>query len=313
MHAGEEAEIEGEGLLEVARTEGRIKCSIWTDKHFLSLPDRSRLLYLFLLTQEDMAISGLISLRVARWSSRMGWSSEALEEAAAVLESERFVVQDGEQGELWIRTLIRHEGILAQPNWLQAARRSFAAVASEKIKRAFVAEYPDLAAGWGLDAIPDAIPDAIRMPSPMGPGIGNREKGIGNREQVTVLVGTREVGLVFAAWVEAGGLADRTKLTEDRRRKVKARLREYPFQDVVDAAVGIWEHEWHREHGQTDLALALRDGAHLEKFRDVHRGLVPRSDPKRLGSIDRDLKRAMQEGRVDMGLMAKIYPEGGSA
>ncbi len=156
--------------------------------------------------------------------------------------------------------------------------------------------------------VPEPVPEPVHIAVP--DGTAPFLTALPDDRTLTV---QREVEQVFAAWVQAGGLNGRTKLTLDRRRKIRARLAEYPLADVLDAAIGIWEHDWHREHGQTDLALALRDGAHLEKFRDVHRGLVPRGEPRKLGPIDRDMRQAMQEGRVDLDLMRRIYPEGGLA
>ena len=112
---------------------------------------------------------------------------------------------------------------------------------------------------------------------------------------------------VFSAWKDAGGLNGRAKLTEDRRRKIRARLREFPVGDVVDAAAGIWDSAWHVEQGQTDLALALRDGAHLERFRDTHRGLRARASPEPVGEQTRAMRRALEDGTVDVELLEWAY------
>ena len=166
-------------------------------------------------------------------------------------------------------------------------------------------------------------------------GIGDRGQGTGDHEDrlsgtqppegqpVTSVVVVAEsavrrqssrdedVEAVFMAWKEAGQLNGRTVLTADRRRKILARLREYPLVDVIDAARGIWESEWHREHGQTDLSLALRDAAHLERFRDVRRGLRPRGDPEPMGVQAKAMKRALEDGTVDTELLRWAYsPEG---
>ena len=112
---------------------------------------------------------------------------------------------------------------------------------------------------------------------------------------------------MFEAWKEAGGLGARVKLTDDRRRKISGRLREYPVEDLVDAVRGIWESEWHRDQGQTDLALALRDAAHLERFRDTRRGLRARASPEPMGAQTRALKRALEDGTVDAELLEWAY------
>jgi hypothetical protein len=112
---------------------------------------------------------------------------------------------------------------------------------------------------------------------------------------------------VFEAWRDAGQMNGRAKLTEDRRRKIRARLREFPLEDVLDAARGIWESPWHVEQGQTDLALALRDGAHLERFRDTHRGLRVERAP--LSRAERRLARDLQAADPELTreIMAEMY------
>ena len=99
---------------------------------------------------------------------------------------------------------------------------------------------------------------------------------------------TGDVQQVFAAWKAAGGLNGRAKLTADRAGKIKARRRDgYPLEDLLDAVRGIWACVWNVEHGRTDLALALRDAEHLERFRDIYRGLRPREDQaKAKGPMD---------------------------
>lgn len=121
-----------------------------------------------------------------------------------------------------------------------------------------------------------------------------------------------QVAAVFEAWKQAGHLNGRAKLTEDRRRKIRARLREFPLEDVMDAATGIWESTWHVEQGQTDLSLALRDGAHLERFRDMRRGIVARASPGPRGRADRQVAESIAAGKVDMAALSRFYPREGS-
>lgn len=78
---------------------------------------------------------------------------------------------------------------------------------------------------------------------------------------------------VFAYWVEALG-HDRARLTPERMRVIKARLRDgYEEQRLLRAIAGVSTSPWHRgedpkSNGQRydDLTLILRDGSHLERF-----------------------------------------------
>lgn len=84
----------------------------------------------------------------------------------------------------------------------------------------------------------------------------------------------REVDAVFGAWVESTG-KPQAKLTRERKAKIEARLREYPMDDVLDAVRG-WERDpWSERVRHNDLTVLLRNGAQLERFRDLWRNGAP--------------------------------------
>lgn len=87
-----------------------------------------------------------------------------------------------------------------------------------------------------------------------------------------------DVQTVFDAWVRSKGT--RGALTAERRKLINARLRDFAVEDLVDAVQG-WQHSPHHRGENdsgtvyNDLALLLRDGDRIEKFRDLHRGQRP--------------------------------------
>ena len=137
----------------MSRTEARIKCAIWSDRAFSELPDQPRLLYLFLLTQPDLALCGVIPYRAARWGAALGWTAEATEDAVGLLAGARFVVADVRQGELLIRSFMRHDGVLTSPLALRGAGRAMATVISTAINQAVWEEYPETCVEWGLERV----------------------------------------------------------------------------------------------------------------------------------------------------------------
>src|SRR5262245_32730207 len=59
----------------------------------------------------------------------------------------------------------------------------------------------------------------------------------------------------------------RAKPTEDRKRKVRARLREgYSVEDLARAIDGCARSTWHTSRGFTDLTLICRDATHVDRF-----------------------------------------------
>jgi len=97
-----------------------------------------------------------------------------------------------------------------------------------------------------------------------------------------------DVGRVFAAWASTRPHPNAVKLTNERRSLIARRLKDYPVADLVDAVQG-WQHDPHcrgeNDRGQVynDLGLILRDGDHVERFRDLWRNGPPlpaRVEPK---------------------------------
>lgn len=137
------------------RTEARIFTSIWRDEDFLVLPGMAQRLYMFLLSQDDLAYCGVLPLRVLRWAKKSaGLSADEIERDLKWLEGTAypsanpdaacgrtpFVITDRETGEVFIRSLIRRDGIWKQPNLMKQARETAEQVESPVIRGALLAE-----------------------------------------------------------------------------------------------------------------------------------------------------------------------------
>lgn len=125
----------------MARSEARIFTDIWDDGDFLSLSAGAQRLYLFLVSQSDLAHDGVIALRERRWSRTAAGQSTATTAAElAELSDARFVVLDEDTEELLIRSFMRRDGVYRQPNLLVAARRHLKLVVSRVIRSAIADE-----------------------------------------------------------------------------------------------------------------------------------------------------------------------------
>lgn len=85
-----------------------------------------------------------------------------------------------------------------------------------------------------------------------------------------------DVQRVFDEWITSTGKTNRTVLDEKRRRTIRKALKSYPLVDVLDAVRGWKLSPHHRGDNATstvynDLGLLLRDGDHIERFRDLQR------------------------------------------
>jgi hypothetical protein len=114
-----------------------ILTSIWQDEEFTTLPAPAQWLYLFLLSQPDLNHLGVLPWLPLRWSQAAPHLTDAgLDDLLRVLAESRFVVVDRTNGAVMIRTFMRHDGVLKQPNLLRAARSALSALLSPMIAEA---------------------------------------------------------------------------------------------------------------------------------------------------------------------------------
>lgn len=125
------------------RSEARVYTAIWDDEDFLALPPGPQRLYLFLISQKDLTHCGVIPLRPGRWARKAKGLTAAgieadLEELAAG--PRPLIITDEDAGELFVRSLIRHDGVWKVPNIMKSARESAALIESPAIRAALLAE-----------------------------------------------------------------------------------------------------------------------------------------------------------------------------
>jgi hypothetical protein len=77
--------------------------------------------------------------------------------------------------------------------------------------------------------------------------------------------------VIFDAWVATLDPGTRRKLSPQRREKIRARLRTFPSDELVEAVQG-WRHDpWPERPRHNDLLILLRTDEQAEKFRDLYR------------------------------------------
>jgi hypothetical protein len=125
----------------MARSEARLAVSIWSDPDFLALRPGAQRMFMFLLSQPDLAHDGVIALRERRWSkAAAGLTAAQVADDLDELERARFIVVDADAEELLIRSFIRRDKGYRQPNVLRAAAEHLKVVTSRTILRELAAE-----------------------------------------------------------------------------------------------------------------------------------------------------------------------------
>ncbi len=132
----------------MARSEARIFTSIWDDDAFVALSPGDQRMYLYLVSQRDLSYCGVLSLREKRWArDARGLTIDQVSAALARLAEplpqgfgQPFLVIDEDTEEVFVRSLIRHDGIWKIPNLLKSARKDAILIASPRIKVALLEE-----------------------------------------------------------------------------------------------------------------------------------------------------------------------------
>ncbi|MBQ1047797.1 hypothetical protein KBX50_04745 [Micromonospora sp. C51] len=125
----------------MARSEARVSVDIWDDEDFIEVTVPAQWQFFFLLSQRDLAHSGVLPLRERRWARSAPDLTEAdVIRNIAELEQKRYVVIDDDTEELLIRSYIRGDKVFKQPNVLRSAADHLPLIASKKIKATLLVE-----------------------------------------------------------------------------------------------------------------------------------------------------------------------------
>lgn len=123
----------------MARSEARIKTAIWNDPDFVALDPMTQWVYVVALSQPTVSFCGVTPYTPRKWSNLAGGVTVAVvRKAIKTLSNHDYVIVDEDTEELWIRTFIKHDGVLAKPNIVIAMTKDFAAIQSPTIAVRFL-------------------------------------------------------------------------------------------------------------------------------------------------------------------------------
>lgn len=137
-------------------------------------------------------------------------------------------------------------------------------------QRATASKLPPFTAAAGVLRESSASP-----PRALNAGVG---EGEGEGEVVGEEAGG-DIRRVFEAWAEATERS-KARLTDERRKRIRRALTDYPLEDVIDAVRGVALSPFHcgqneRHTRYDDIDVILRDAKHVEQFRDLWRNDRP--------------------------------------
>lgn len=123
------------------REHARISYKMWRDKEFRALPRDAQTMYMQLLSQKEINNAGILPLLESNWAR--GCDDLTVDDVRRDLDrlqAERFVFFDEETNEVFIRSFIRNDGIVKQPNLLKNAYRCAEQVESHTLRVELAAE-----------------------------------------------------------------------------------------------------------------------------------------------------------------------------
>lgn len=126
------------------RTHARVLTSIWGDDDFKALSPDAQRVYMLILSQPKLSYCGVLPYTPRRWATlAAGDTLKAILRAVKELVAARFVVVDEDAEELWVRSFVKHDGLLKSPNLVKAMWKDFAEVQSQAIRKAFLKGLPE--------------------------------------------------------------------------------------------------------------------------------------------------------------------------
>lgn len=178
------------------RTHGRLLVSIWRDKDFIARSVEAQRCYMMLLAQKDVNNAGVQPLMIRKWARGCEATSEDdIVRALNELQGARFVCYDVDTEELLIRSFIRNDGIVKQPNVLKNALRVAEQTESPRLRQALSDELETLGRKDASEVASRMVVKGIgnpfenpseTLPAPLNPSETPREPcGDGDGEGVT--------------------------------------------------------------------------------------------------------------------------------
>lgn len=135
----------------MARSEARLQFGLWR-AGLDGLGPHAKLVYAVLLTEPTLNHAGVGAIRMSRWAKDASLTIAELEKALGELTASRHVVLDEDTEEVLVRTLIRNDGVAAQPFVLKGALKEALMATSSRIRWALAEE---------LRKLPPQQPDGV--------------------------------------------------------------------------------------------------------------------------------------------------------
>lgn len=143
----------------MARSYAPIYTSIWHDPEFTRRSALAQRVYLLAFSQPDISYCGVVSYTARRWAGLApDTTPKAIDKAVHELADAGFLTLDPDTEEMWIRSFVKYNGVLDQPQLKKAMQREFRDIHSPQIRAAFRVSLPEKERG-ALHHPADRLPE----------------------------------------------------------------------------------------------------------------------------------------------------------
>lgn len=128
----------------MARIYARIYGSIWQDPDFSTLPALTQRTYILALSQPGLSLCGVVGYTARRWAAMAPDTTErAIVKTVRALECRGYLAVDENTEELWVRSFVRHDGVLESPNLVKGMWKDLGHVFSPYLRDLALYEIPE--------------------------------------------------------------------------------------------------------------------------------------------------------------------------
>lgn len=125
----------------MARDRANIRTDMWGDSDWRKLSSGAQWLYMYLLTSPSLSYVGTADWRPGRIAAKVSdFDAGTVRDFAYELEMGRFVFTDDDTEEALVRSFMRHDGLLLNPNLWRSMGNDFADVGSEALRGIIASE-----------------------------------------------------------------------------------------------------------------------------------------------------------------------------
>lgn len=119
----------------MARNRANIRTDMWASHEWRQLSTGAQWLYMYLLTDPTLSYVGIADWRPGRIAAKVGDAdAQEIEHRAEELGAGRFVFVDPNTEEALIRSFLKHDGLLLNPNLWASIGKGFADASSEWLR-----------------------------------------------------------------------------------------------------------------------------------------------------------------------------------